>query len=259
VKHLFAAAGEAALSALARTRTLYAFDFDGTLAPIVAVPQRAHAPLPVMRLLRALALRAPVLVLSGRARADLVARVPAEVQYLVGNHGNEGLGDDSALQGVADRWATALQAQLAVAPAHSEGVVIEDKGLTLSVHYRLARDRSAAARWIEAAAAKLTPAPRVIGGKLVFNLLPPGARDKFDALAAVAERESSQAVLFVGDDDTDELVFERARHDWVTVRVGIQHRSRARFFLNQQAEVTLLLDRLVRQLAEPDVRSAIRG
>ncbi len=65
---LFSNEGRAELQRLARGDTLYAFDFDGTLAPIVADPARARATDRVTRPLARLARRVPVAVVSGRAQ-----------------------------------------------------------------------------------------------------------------------------------------------------------------------------------------------
>jgi trehalose 6-phosphate phosphatase len=248
MKSLFGAEGTAALAQLAAAHALYAFDFDGTLAPIEPHPEQVRTPANVMRLLRQLAQAAPVAVISGRRRADLVARLPAAVRYLVGNHGNEGgpaRADAETMRAVCSGWRAQLQAWLADDP-QSHGVLVEDKTLSLSLHYRLARDRERAARLLERWIERLAPPPRVIGGKLVLNLLPPGALTKYEALAAIASAERAERVLFVGDDDTDELVFTQAPPHWLTVRVEMLRTSAARYFVHQQSGVAMLLDRLVK-------------
>ncbi|HZA96252.1 MAG TPA: trehalose-phosphatase, partial [Burkholderiaceae bacterium] len=131
------------------------------------------------------------------------------------------------------------------------GIIVEDKGLTLSVHYRLAADRALAAQRLSALIARLVPVPRVIGGKFVFNLLPPDARTKFEALVDLAQREAVERVLFVGDDETDELVFAQAPVHWTTVRVEPASTSRARFYIDRQSDVSLLLDQLLKLLPRP--------
>lgn len=248
MKHLFTTDGEHELRQLANAHTLYAFDYDGTLAPIVRKPEQAQAPLGVRRLLRALARTAPVAVVSGRARADLIPRVPAEVKYLIGNHGNEGLGegpDPETLRAVCAGWIVQLLDKLP-ATEGLQGATIEDKGLSLSLHYRLTRNHGLAARRLQELIGQLDPPPDVIGGKCVFNLMPAPSHTKFEALQAVAEREGADRVLFIGDDVTDELAFARAPATWMTIRIELDRASRARFFIHQQAEVALLLDMLVR-------------
>jgi trehalose 6-phosphate phosphatase len=247
VKPLSSPEGQDELRRLAGVSALYAFDFDGTLAPIVSQPDRARSGSGVRRRLALLARQAPVVVISGRSLADLRPRIPAEVRLCVGNHGSEGIDegvDAEQMRQVCDAWARQLEEMLAE-PPRVAGIVVENKGLTLSVHYRLARDRTSAARRLAEIVKLLVPAPRVIGGKFVVNLLPPGARTKFETLVEIARRESAERVLFVGDDETDELAFEQAPPHWMTVRVEFDHSSRAKYFVHQQAEVAMLLDRLL--------------
>jgi trehalose 6-phosphate phosphatase len=249
MRYLFSAQGEAALRALAPEQTLYAFDFDGTLAPIVTRPDAARAPAAVLRRLERLAARQPVAVISGRARADVAARVPANVAFVIGNHGNEGLDDAPAHEAHARAVVAGWRRQLpALLDADADAVLIEDKGVSVAVHYRLARRRAAVAERLAQLLPRLQPPPRVVGGKMVFNLLAPAARTKFEALATLAQRCGRARVFFIGDDDTDELVFAQAPAPWFTVRVEYQHGSRAAFFLHRQAEVVLVLERLVRRL-----------
>lgn len=247
MKHLLSPDGQDALRELAGRRTLFAFDFDGTLAPIVWRPEDARIAIGVRTRLARLAARVPVAVISGRALDDLRHRLPGEIGHCIGNHGNEDIhGPDNvaSLRTVSRAWAMQLQAMLADKAA-PKGVVVEDKGVTLSMHYRHARDRPAAARWLDDRISELSPPARVIAGKLVLNLLPPGARTKFEALSDLARQESAERVLFVGDDETDELVFAQAPSDWLTVRVDLDRDSRAQYFLQQQSEVAILLDQLL--------------
>jgi trehalose 6-phosphate phosphatase len=246
MKYLFSNEGTAALAAVVQRPALFAFDFDGTLAPIEPRPESVRTPTSIVRLLDALARERPVAVISGRRRSDLTQRLPPSVRYLVGNHGNEGFARDEEriLHATCRAWLEQLDALFA-GDARAAEVAVEDKGMTLSLHYRLARDREAAGDWLREVIAQVEPAPTIIGGKLVFNLLPPGALTKFEALQALAHAEAVETVLFVGDDDTDELVFERAPANWLTVRVELERNSRARYFLQQQADVAQLLDWLV--------------
>ena len=80
MRHLLSARGEAALAALMRRRPLLAFDFDGTLAPIVARPEDARVPAAVAARLAVLALRLPVAIVTGRAIGDVRHRLGFEPQ-----------------------------------------------------------------------------------------------------------------------------------------------------------------------------------
>jgi trehalose 6-phosphate phosphatase len=253
VRHLASPEGQDALRRLAAARTLFAFDFDGTLAPIVSRPDQARAAIGVRQRLAQLAQRVPVAVISGRSLADLRPRIPAEVRLCIGNHGSEGATEEvdaTAMRTVCRAWIAQLSEWLKQ-PGSDPGIVVEDKGLTLSVHFRLARDRELAARRLAELVPRLAPAPRVIGGKLVLNLLPPNARTKFEALVELAQREAAERVLFVGDDETDELVFAQAPEHWTTVRVDLSRASQADFFVHQQSEVAMLLDQLLALLRKP--------
>lgn len=271
MKPLPAILGPAGLTALRRALArpaLLAFDYDGTLAPIVAHPSTAQLPEPVAAGLRRLAALAPLAIVSGRAVDDLRARVDVGAQHLVGNHGNEAAdvtaaGDEAAGDETSD-GATAGGAAVPAARARSicrawtqaltvmlreslddPGILIEDKGLTLSLHYREARDPERAGALLHALVQRLEPAPRVIGGTRVVNLLPPGSVTKFEALRALATRHEARSVVYTGDDDTDEIVFERAPSGWLTVRVEPRGPSAARFILERQAEVSGLIDTMV--------------
>ena len=248
---LFSHQGRDELRRLARGSTLYAFDFDGTLAPIVADPAQARAADRVTRPLAQLARLVPVAVVSGRAQRDLIERLPCEIAYVVGNHGNEGLPQepDSALfEETCRRWRASLELQL-LAP-EGQGVWLEDKGRSLSLHYRGAPDPAAASAFLRSVAHSLVPQPTVIDGKMVLNLLPPGALTKFDALRTLVQHEGLENVLFVGDDDTDEIAFERAPPHWTTVRIDPAGKSAARYCLEEQASIEVLLAHLLAEHAD---------
>lgn len=259
MNHLFTPAGKAALERLARQRALYGFDFDGTLAPIVSRPGDAAASDVTERKLATLAALVPVAILTGRSVADMRQRIEFTPLHLIGNHGAEGLPSPlrhslasslTANEGTPDHGSLArewLRQWPAAIAAHSDdpGIFVEDKTYSISIHYRLAADREAAERAVAAAVAMLVPAPRLIGGKCVFNLLPEGALDKGNALATLVRFEHCEAAFYIGDDDTDEAVFYGAPAHWVTVHVGNSGDSAARFFVEHQGEIDRCLDLLI--------------
>lgn len=240
--------GAGHLGDIAAERLLCAFDFDGTLAPIVTQPDHARMPLPVLQRLTELAQHAPIAVITGRSIADIRPRLGFEPDYLIGNHGLEGLPGISspATQHAAlcKAWKAALQEVL-----RDNGAVpniwIEDKTHSLSVHYRLTRDHCVAQAWLTAMFEQLLPEARVIGGKCVFNLLPPDAVDKGGALEALMQACGARHALYIGDDVTDEDVFRLARPDILTVRIGRSAESAARFHLNHRLDMVRLLDDLL--------------
>lgn len=243
MQYLFSPEGEVALNTALVMRPVIVFDFDGTLAPIVAQPDNAKAPAAVVEALTRLSALMPTAVLSGRGIDDLRPRLGFEPRYLVGNHGAEG--DALALlpewAGVVSQWRSQLAGMLTALPT---GVLIEDKTWSLSLHYRLTQDHDLALRAIEEVVAELDPPPVQIGGKCVLNLLAPGAPDKFDALASIVARDNAGTAIFIGDDETDESVFRKAPAHWLTVRVERNESSAATWFIHQQEEMLRFIQTL---------------
>lgn len=243
--HVFGPEGEAALAELLARQPLLAFDFDGTLAPIVARPADARLSQAVAARLAALAERLPVAVVSGRSLADLRQRLGFVPTHLMGNHGAEDADDPAA----SAAWRAALDPLRAHLARHqallaAAGVTVEDKGLSLALHHRLAPAQGPALDAIRDALAERPGGIHVFGGKRVINLAPAGCPDKADALLTLVARSGAGTALFAGDDVNDEPVFARAPPHWLTLRVGRDAASRARFYLDSPAEMALLLDRL---------------
>jgi trehalose 6-phosphate phosphatase len=238
--------GRAALPTLrryARRRVLLAFDFDGTLAPIVRDPDRAAMRPRTRALLAEAARRYPCVVVSGRARADVmrkVARIP--LRAVLGNHGMEPWRGLPAARRQARRWCVRLRATL----PPIAGVILEDKGPSLAIHYRKAKAPAQARRRVLAAVAAL-PGARLVTGKMVVNLLPENAPNKGTAVLGLCRRLRCAAIIYVGDDDNDEDAFALAgKAPLLGIRVGRSRGSRAHCFLPGQSAVDELLSLLVK-------------
>jgi trehalose 6-phosphate phosphatase len=246
MKPLFAEDGERALSEVMARDPLLAFDFDGTLAPIVDRPADAQVPAALAVSLNALSLRLPVAVITGRGVSDVRARLGFLPAYVLGNHGAEDpsgqLTGGSLHRLAVCRNVLARQAaQLAAA-----GIVVEDKQYSLALHYRLAPDPAAAFALVQTLQAEWGEGLHVFHGKFVTNLAPDDAPDKADAVLALLARSGREAAVFLGDDLNDEPVFERADAHWLTVRVGRDGPpSKARYFLDAHDDVAVLLQRML--------------
>jgi trehalose 6-phosphate phosphatase len=227
------------LAQLARSATLLAFDFDGTLAPIVADRDRAAMRDRTARLLIRLCALYPCAVISGRSRADVTTRLGgAPLQHVVGNHGLEPHAGMAAFA----RDIRRVRPLLARVLRESDGIDVEDKRFSLAVHYRRASRPCEARATIEAAVAGLPMRLRVIPGKLVANLLPEGAPHKGDALLQLRADAQAETALYVGDDMTDEDVFGLNQPGrLVSVRVGASAESSAAYFVPTQCDVDALL------------------
>jgi trehalose 6-phosphate phosphatase len=237
------------LDEVAREGMLLVFDFDGTLAPIVDDPASAELRCSTRKLLRLASLLYPCAVLSGRARADLLTRLEGiPLVAVVGNHGAEaGFGPvERSLRAAVVAWKRAIEAHALAVP----GVTVEDKGLSIAIHYRNAASRSAARRTLHGVAASL-PGARVLGGRAVVNVVPAGTHDKGAAVAQLLGRTDRRRALFVGDGVADEDAF-RSRSVAVGVRVGRTHLSAAQYYVPSQADVDELLRTLVRSRRRQD-------
>lgn len=252
MQRLFDPAGRRALDAVMGEQPLLAFDFDGTLSPIVARPKDARVPLSVSRRLARLAERLPVAVVTGRATEDARARLGFMPYAVIGNHGADGAA-----------WAPSVQALTALEQLRGAlrqdaqalkkaGVQFEDKGLSMALHYRVADDRVAALQHIQSLLQSPDPSLRVFGGKCVVNVMPADAPDKSDAVVDLLSRSGRHALVFVGDDENDEPVFQRAGEHWLTVRVGCDApRSKAQFFVDGHADMVHLLEALIARSPDP--------
>jgi trehalose 6-phosphate phosphatase len=243
MKSLLAPRNLPALLRLARGRVLLAFDFDGTLAPIVADPAHAQLRPRTHRLLADVARRYPCVVISGRRRADVVGRVAGiPLRRVFGNHGIEPSPALVAGRRAVRGWLACLKPRL----GHLAGIVFDDKGASLAIHYRKSRNRPAALKAILAATADLADA-RVLKGILAVDLLPKNAPNKATALQSELRRLGCRSALYVGDDQTDEDVFALGRRlPLLAVRVGKRARSLAPYYLASQADVDALLAELLK-------------
>ncbi len=251
MKHLFSAEGTAALAASIATRPLLAFDFDGTLAPIVTRPDDARVPLAVARRLQRISTLLPVAIVTGRTVADVRDRLDFSPRFVIGGHGAEDPDSDSGAIGpIFDSLRARLQGRRAELLA--AGVSVEDKGHSMALHYRLARDLDRALETISRLLEGLGSDLRAYGGKRVVNVVAAQAPDKAAAVASLVERCGVGSAIFVGDDINDEPVFARGEASWLTVRIGREDpATRAMFCIDTPQEVTIMLDRMLVLLSPP--------
>ena len=257
---------DADLDRLARARPLVLlFDIDGTLAPIVAHPDDARIPDDTRRILTTLAAAPGVHVgfVTGRSVASAREMIDVPGASVSGNHGAEssdGAGRVTAHPDVAAFVPALREAmdRLRPALAHVPGVLIEDKTLSASVHYRqVARDRvPEVTAIVDDVAGRLGLVRR--NGKEVLELRAPVAVDKGTAVRALAARlgagDPDAITLFAGDDVTDEDAFVTLRKDVgrsCTIRVGEPDvPTAARFVVPDPAALRDALARIVERRAE---------
>lgn len=232
------------LAQFAWSKVLLAFDFDGTLAPIVAERDAARMRETTEALFERVCRLYPCVIISGRSQEDVTRRINGlPVRHVMGNHGLE----PGEHLGTFESQVATIRPKLDEALGGCQGVDIEDKRFSLAVHYRRSRRKRDARRSIHAAVAALPMPMRMIPGKLVVNVIPERAPHKGDALIRLRDSEGVDTAIYVGDDATDEDVFELDQPGrLLSIRIGQSRSSAAPYFLRDQREIDTFLRRLAR-------------
>jgi trehalose 6-phosphate phosphatase len=229
------------LLAEAPERAAILLDVDGTLSPIVPKPGDARVPQEARRELeRLLGRYALVAAISGRTGDDARRLVGVEGLRYVGSHGLE-------LAPEAEEWRGPLHDF-----AREVDWPVEDKGLTVSFHYRLADDEDAALEYLHGVAERAKAAglvPRF--GRKVLEIRPPVHADKGTAVTQLLKEKGLARALYAGDDTTDLDAFHALDGLEVAVRVAVSSdeapedlvRS-ADLVVDSPAELVGLLERL---------------
>jgi trehalose 6-phosphate phosphatase len=222
-------------------RAAVLLDVDGTLAPIVARPELAEVPEETRAELRRLVKRyALVACVSGRSGQEARRLVGVEGVVYVGVHGLE-------LAPEAERWRETLRpfAQL-------EWPWLEDKGLTIALHWREAADEQAARTELQRVAERAEAAGlEARWGRKVLELRPPVEADKGTAVRALLEERGLRRALYAGDDTTDLDAFRGLDGLEVAVRVAVassegppELREAADLIVGSPADLLAVLRRL---------------
>jgi trehalose 6-phosphate phosphatase len=202
-------------------------DVDGTLLEIEREPGAVHVPEGLCRILGQLqaATGGALALVSGRTLDQLDRLFSPLCLCAAGLHGLERRNLGSQVRRAAPDPAilARARARLAAFAAATPGILLEDKGLTLALHYRKAPAAAAAAiAAAEAAVAESAGGLVLLRGKMVCELKPPGA-DKGQAIAAfMAEPPfAGRLQVFAGDDLTDEAGFAAInRLGGISIRIG---------------------------------------
>ena len=210
-------------------RSALFLDVDGTLLEIAPRPELVQVPdgLPSLMVRLSAQREGALALISGRPLAQLDRLFQPWQGAAAGLHGLERRRADGILDCVVDRASVAaldrLRPKLAALAADGTGLILEDKGGTLALHYRAAPQREAEIRAVvEALHRETASVLRLITGKMVVEFQPRSA-DKGRAIAAFLAEPPflGRRPIFVGDDTTDEDGFaEIHRRGGIAVRVG---------------------------------------
>jgi trehalose-phosphatase len=244
-------------------KVFFFFDYDGTLTPIVSRPERAMLKPAMKSILLQLSRfqRVRVAVISGRSLLDLqrmAGSIPG-ITY-VGNHGLEMKGEGfiwshpSVKQ--ASRIMTDLWAELRQNLRSVQGMLLENKTLGISLHYRLVPEKKIAdlyrnfqkivAPWVRLGTIKVHEGKKVWEIRLRQHLW-----DKGKAVRWLLKKYRSEGrflPVFLGDDRTDEDAFKALQHGGITVKVSENPRaiSAAKYYIHSPAEVLDFLEQVIK-------------
>jgi trehalose-phosphatase len=194
-----------------------------------------------------------VTVISGRAHGDLQGLVGIPGLIYAGNHGMEISGPGLSFLEPGARAAMpelhALAQEVARKLHHVPGAIVEDKGLTLSVHHRrvAAMDGEDVWRIVHGAVTPVRDRFHITLGNKVFEVRPLVRWNKGSALAWIKAQinKPDTAVIYIGDDTTDEDAFRALGEDAVTIRVGDHAKTAARHRLADPAAVQQFLQWII--------------
>jgi len=264
MRHLFRSWPEFVKDYRGAEHRLLLADYDGTLAVIVGRPEDARITESAREKLKALAKqpRTTAGVISGRSIKEVEAMVGVAGIYYSGNHGLEIEGPGLSYIHPQARAVRPLMQDLAARLAqvldNIKGIIVQDKGLSLSVHFRLAKpeDESAVAGVV-----KQVTAPHVTTGEIkvfpmkkILEIRPPLDWDKGKAVEFIGAKIKADLKLsrlltvYLGDDATDEDAFKvlKRPEGWGVYVGGDNKKSAAGYFLDSPQEVEELLGRLIK-------------
>jgi len=243
--YLFKSWGLAELAKFISRDILFAFDLDGTLAPIVDDFSAARVNDPIRITLKRLANLAKVAVITGRSRKDAQNILGFEPHLLIGNHGAEWPPDECKRSWQFVECCLKWRAQLYDMLCDVQGLEFEYKGESIALHFRKAKDPKNVLSRIDAAVNMLVPSPRRVEGKFVVNLIPMDAFTKGEALIAAMEKFGADRAVYFGDDVTDEDIFQLKIVKVFGIHVGTKYQTAAAYYVQNQTEVLGLLNAIV--------------
>ncbi len=238
------------------SRRLFLLDYDGTLVPFALTPEGAQPDDELIELLQGLARdkKNTVVAISGRDANTLESWLGQVGIDLVAEHGahvrlaQRGTWENT-VQGVEEGWKDKLRPVFDVFVDRTPGSMLEEKGAALVWHYRRAEPGFGSQR-----AAELTEALEgyvantslhILQGHKVVEVKPSSVSKGRAAQPWIQAGEGYDFIFAVGDDVTDEALFEAVPEDQWSVKIGVPETSGARFFLSSPQDVRGLLHSLL--------------
>ncbi|MBU1121698.1 MAG: trehalose-phosphatase [Candidatus Omnitrophica bacterium] len=241
---------------LGKKKPVFFLDYDGTLTPIVSRPDLAVLSSDMKTIIKNLADKFTVAIVSGRMRADVEQLVGIQGLFYAGSHGFDITGPNfsmikeevKAIVPVVSQVIDFLKKEL----GSIDGLLVEEKKFSVAVHYRLVDEKkylSTIRETVNDVVGKYK-ALRLMDGKKIFEILPDIDWDKGKAIRwimrALGINWSMVSVIYIGDDTTDEYAFRAIRTRGTGVLVSDKIRvSAAQFYLSSTKKVKELFEKVI--------------
>ncbi|MBI3019554.1 MAG: trehalose-phosphatase [Deltaproteobacteria bacterium] len=260
MRRFFTQAGLQKFKGHFRSLTLFAFDYDGTLTPLTSKLSHAKLTHKTQRLLEKLHGYVPIVIISGRSISDLKKLCSFTPTFFIGNHGLEGIGVKGKLKTNFYQTCQKWKKRLLKGISDLQGVELEDKKYSLAIHYRRARHKVQMKRLILHTTSRLHPAPKIVFGKFVINLLPASQFNKGVSLKIAMHYLKAKHAVYVGDDKTDEDVFRLPGNSILKIRIGRKNNSCANFYLEKHYEINRFLNEAMElwDIEDPELERSSR-
>lgn len=239
---------------------LLTLDYDGTLTPIVSSPEKAILNLNIKELLVSLKNKSNIVVgiITGRELSDIETMVGIEGIYYAANHGFEiegpGVKFRHASYSKYTKHIKTIAGALKARVKDIEGAIVEDKGFTLSLHYRMVKLDNVAElkkifkqmtrEYVKSKKIRITKGKKVLEARPEFKWSKAEAFEMIRRIVLAEKSVKDVLSIYIGDDKTDEDVFEIIRKEDISIFVGKSKVSKAKYFLNNTKEVAQFLKRL---------------
>ena len=191
-------------------------DMDGTISPIVDNPEDAIVTPRNRKLLRQLQEKLSLVsVVSGRSVRSVTARMQIPGVVYIGNHGLERcVGGQVRYNFDVEKYRPMLESAMRELQAITlDGVRVEDKGLTVTLHYRQTEEPQLVRNQLLSRVQEIATQQKLdfFEGRMIFELRPPVNADKGSAFEGLVLEFSLDSALYIGDDTTDITALQKAR------------------------------------------------
>lgn len=218
------------LCRLKKKKLFFVFDFDGTLAPIVSDPNKAHMRPVTQKLLEKLGKQTQVGIISGRSLNDLKKRIISKLDLISGTHGLESPFSTTKEYKEYEKFFKELQKAL---KEMFPEFTYEKKTIGFTLHYRNIKDSPELVDSV-LEILKAFPELKIIKGKKVLNILPNRPHNKGWVMQKLLEKNPETYFFYIGDDTTDEDIFCIHNERLVSIRIGKSIKSSAILYINNQ-------------------------